>query len=65
LRNETKAFFLAETQGAHIGSAEARRAAEDGVEYWLQVMRRAGNHAQHLRDRCPMPNYFSQLLLQL
>ena len=28
-------------------------------------MRRAGNDAQHLRDRCPMPNNFGQLLLQL
>jgi phosphotransacetylase len=61
VRNEAKTFSLIQTKGAQVGSAEADRATEDRVKYWLQVMRRTGNGAQYVRDRRSMPNNFAQL----
>jgi hypothetical protein len=63
MRNDTKASFLDKTEGARLCSAQSCCAVEDCLEYGLQVVRRAGDGAQHFRDSHPLCSEFSYLLL--
>src|ERR1700747_1846389 len=63
--NQTKARLLYETEDTRLGSAHACCAVQDGLEYGLQVVRRTGNRAQHLRDCRPLPKDLVQLLLRI
>src|SRR6266436_1000886 len=57
--------FFEETQAAYVCSTETCGAVEDGVEDGLQVVRRARNGAQHLRDGRLLLDDFGQPILQL
>src|ERR1700729_2903964 len=59
------AAFFGETQAAYVRSTETCGAVEDGVEDGLQVVRRARNGAQHLRDGRLLLDEFGHPILEL
>jgi hypothetical protein len=64
MRNETKACFLDDPEAAYISSAEPSGAVEDAFEDRLQVVRRAGDSAQHFRNCRLLLDKFRYLLFQ-